>query len=69
MSRLLIPVTFPFSAAMHKRRSFEHEKEVRALIINKEKEMVIDTELLYEGLSVLIDFNTLIESISPINSI
>jgi len=58
-----IPVTFPFSAAMYKRRSFEHEKEVRAIIINKEKGVELDTEPVFEGLSVPVDLDTLIERI------
>jgi len=58
-----IPVTFPFTAAMYKRRSFEHEKEVRALIINKEKGVKLTTEPMFEGLSVPVDLDTLIERI------
>ena len=58
-----IPVTFPFSAAMYKRRSFEHEMEVRALIINKEKGVDLDTEPMFKGLSVPVDLDTLIERI------
>lgn len=58
-----VPVTFPFTAAMYKRVSFEHEKEVRALIINKEKEVALDAEPIFEGLSVPVDLDTLIERI------
>jgi len=58
-----IPVTFPYSAAMYKRQSFEHEKEVRALIINKEKGAGLDTEPIFKGLSVPVDLDTLIERI------
>ena len=58
-----VSASFPFSAAMYKRRSFEHEKEVRALIINKEKGVKLDTELMFEGLSVPVDLDALIERI------
>ncbi len=58
-----IPVSFPFSAVMYKRRSFEHEKEVRVLIINKENGVDLRMEPLFEGLSVPVDLDTLIEKI------
>ncbi len=48
---------------MYKRRSFEHEMEVRALIINKEKGIDLDTEPMFKGLSVPVDLDTLIERI------
>jgi hypothetical protein len=58
-----IPSTFPFTAAMYKRMSFEHEKEVRVLIINKEKGVELNKEPMFEGLSVPVDLDILIERV------
>ena len=56
-------VNFPPLVCTYKRKSFQHEQELRALIIGLEKGGDLDAEPTFKGLSIPVDLDTLIERI------
>ena len=56
-------VNFPPLVCTYKRKSFQHEQELRALIIELEKGGDLDSEPPFKGLSIPVDLEVLIERI------
>ena len=56
-------VNFPPLVCTYKRKSFQHEQELRALIIGLEKGGDLKAEPSFKGLSIPVDLDTLIERI------